>query len=132
MAQAFDLQFDRQAVAVEARNVRREIALQPLEFDDRVFQAFVDGVAQMQGAVGIGWTVVQQEEGTRALRAMQALDDRQARPASQGFRLVGVRGGQREVMLEEIQRVHFFRVQKCKKGSVLNAALWKARCEGGA
>ncbi|KAG1315348.1 hypothetical protein G6F63_016125 [Rhizopus arrhizus] len=102
MAQTFDLQLNRQAVAIEARHIRREIALQPFELHYRVLQAFIDGMAKVQAAVGIGRPVVQQEERARALRAMQAVDDRLARPAPQGFRLVSVGGGQRDFMLEEI------------------------------
>ncbi|MNQ98067.1 hypothetical protein D3C85_1137410 [compost metagenome] len=75
VAQAFDLQLHGQAVAVKAGDIRREIALQPLELDHRVLQALVDGMAKMQGAIGVGRPIVQEKQRARALRAMKAIDD---------------------------------------------------------
>lgn len=61
---------------------------------------------------------MQQEEGARALGAVEIVDDccaDQRRRYSALFAWVMVRG---EVVLEQIELVHDFESRKCKKGSV--------------
>ena len=59
----FDLQFDRQAVAVPARHVGRVEPGQRLGLDDDVLEDLVDRVADVDVAVGVGRAVVQDELG---------------------------------------------------------------------
>ena len=54
-----DLQLDRQSVAIPARHIGRIEAIQEARFDDDVFQDLVDGVADVNHAIGIGRTVMQ-------------------------------------------------------------------------
>jgi hypothetical protein len=53
------LQLDGQAVAVPARDVAHFAPLEDLIFIDDVFEDFVEGVANVQVAVGVGGAVVQ-------------------------------------------------------------------------
>ena len=55
----FDHELDRQAVAIPARHIGRVQAVQPLRLDDDVFEDLVDGVPDMDIAVGIGRPVMQ-------------------------------------------------------------------------
>src|SRR5581483_5985605 len=54
-----DLDLDRQAVAVPARNVGRVEAGHGFGLDDEVLDALVERVTEMDGAVGVGRAVVQ-------------------------------------------------------------------------
>jgi hypothetical protein len=67
-----DLVFNWQAVAVPAGHVRRIEAGQRFRFDDDVFQDLVDGVADMDVAVGVGRSIVQDELGSAAGRFTDA------------------------------------------------------------
>ena len=64
-----DFDFDGQAVAVPAGDVGRIEAGHGAGLDDEVLEALVEGVAEMDGAVGVGWAVVQ-DVGGRARRAI--------------------------------------------------------------
>ena len=59
--QFFNHDFDGQSVAVPARHIRRIETGQRFAADDDVFQDFIDGVADVDVAVGIRWAVVQDE-----------------------------------------------------------------------
>ena len=59
--QFFDGVFNRQTVAVPARNVVRIHALELTRLDDHVLEHLVDGVADVDLAIGVGRTVVQNE-----------------------------------------------------------------------
>ena len=63
--------FDRQAVAVPAWHVDRVHALELARLDDHVLQNFVDGVADVDVAVGIGRAVVQHKAGRTAAGSAQ-------------------------------------------------------------
>ena len=63
------LDFDRQSVAIEAGNVGRVETRHGLRLDDKILQPFVQCVAQVNGAVGVGRAVVQQEIGAASLAA---------------------------------------------------------------
>ncbi|OIQ71806.1 hypothetical protein GALL_465740 [mine drainage metagenome] len=54
----FDLVFDRQAMAIPARHIHRVIARKLAGFGDHVLEDFVDRVADMDLAIGIGRSVV--------------------------------------------------------------------------
>ena len=56
-----DLHFDRHAVAVPARNVRGLEALKGLFLEDHVLEDLVDGVTDVDVAVGVGRTVMKDE-----------------------------------------------------------------------
>ena len=60
--QFFNGVFNGQAVAVPAGNVLRVKARQLLGLDDHVFEYFVQGVTNVQFAVGVGWAVVQHKQ----------------------------------------------------------------------
>ena len=61
---AVDLDFDRQAVAIPAGDVGRVEALHGLELDDEILEDFVERVAEVDVAVGVGRAVVQDIHGT--------------------------------------------------------------------
>ena len=61
--QFFNRVFNGQAVAVPARNVLCVKACQLLGLDDHVFEDFVQGVANVQIAIGVGWAIVQHKQG---------------------------------------------------------------------
>src|ERR1051326_301919 len=54
----FYLSFDRQPVAVPARNVRSVVARHALGLDDQVLQDFVQAGAKMNRAGRVRWTVI--------------------------------------------------------------------------
>ncbi len=53
-----DLDLDGEAVAVPAGDVGGVEACHGLRFDDEVLDALVEGMAEVDGSVGVGWTVV--------------------------------------------------------------------------
>ena len=55
----FHLVFDRQAVAIPARHVRRILAVEGARFDDHILEDLVDRVADVNVAVGVGRSIVQ-------------------------------------------------------------------------
>jgi hypothetical protein len=54
-----DFDFDGQAVAIESWNVGGIEAGHGFGFNDEIFEAFIEGVAEVDGSVGIGWAVVE-------------------------------------------------------------------------
>ena len=60
---ALDHQFDRQPMAIPTWHIGRIEASQLLGFDDDVLQHLVDGMADVNIAVGIGWAIMQHELG---------------------------------------------------------------------
>ncbi len=101
-----DLPFDGQAVAVPAGDVAAVIAEHLVRPDDNVLQYLVEGVADMQVAVGVGRPVVQLERlASRALRPLRRVEADPV-PVGQPFRLaLGQAGPHREVGLRQEQRV---------------------------
>ena len=61
--QFFNRIFNRQTVAVPARDVLRIKPRQLLGLDDHVFQHFVECMANVQLAVGVRRTIVQHKQG---------------------------------------------------------------------
>ena len=64
-----DLDFDGQAVTIPAGDVGRVETRHGARLDDEVLEALVESVAEMQGAVGVGRSVMQ-DVGGRARRAI--------------------------------------------------------------
>ena len=56
------LQFDRQAMAVPTRDVANLASSQDLIFVDHILENLVQGMAHMQGAIGVRRSVVQGED----------------------------------------------------------------------
>jgi len=54
-----DFDLDGEAVAVPAGDVGGVEAGHGFSFDDEVLEAFVEGVAEVDGSVGVGWAVVE-------------------------------------------------------------------------
>ena len=71
--QLFNRVFDRQAMAVPARDVLRVKPGELARFDNHVFQDFVNSVADVQFAVGVGRAIVQDKQGCALARDPQAL-----------------------------------------------------------
>ena len=71
----FDLNFNGHAVAIPPGHVARIKTGQRFRFHDHVFQNFVDRVADVDVAVGIGWAVVQHKEGSAVGDGANALVD---------------------------------------------------------
>jgi hypothetical protein len=71
----FDLDLDRHAVAIPARHVRRVVAGQGAGLDHHVLQDLVDGVADVDVAVGVRRAVVQDEFRTAGGSLAHALVD---------------------------------------------------------
>ena len=69
----FNRVFNRQAVAVPTRNVGRVITHELARLDDDVFQNLVDGVANVDVAIGIGRAVVQHKFGRTRTGSTQLL-----------------------------------------------------------
>ena len=82
-----DLPFDRQAVAVPARNVVGVLADHLLLAVDHVLQDLVEGVADMDVGVGVGRAVMQDELRPPLGLAPQFLEQLHVRPALQDLRL---------------------------------------------
>ena len=67
----FDIQFNWQAMAIPTRHIRCIKATQGLALDDNIFQHLVDGVTDMDIAVGIGRAVMQHKFRTTFACASQ-------------------------------------------------------------
>ncbi len=107
-----DLEFDRQAVAIPARDVRRTEAAERFVFDDDVLEDLVKRGADVDIAVGERRTVVQDELGRGGAGGLDALVKLGGLPMLETFRLarheVGLHG---EVRARQIQRVFVFHVR---------------------
>ncbi len=94
-----DFPFDRQAVAIPARNVVDVVAHQKLRADDEVLEDLVERVPDMDIAVGVGRTVVQNEQGRARLlpRPAHGVIEISVFPLFQHFRLgLGQAGAHRK------------------------------------
>ena len=102
----FDLDFDRHAVAVPARNVGGLEAFERLFLEDDVLQDLVDGVAEVNRAVRIGRAVVQNELLRVAARIDNAVVNLSFFPAAnpRGFAL-GKVSSHREGRIRQIERI---------------------------
>ena len=83
----FDFVLDWQTVAVPTRNIRRVETRKGFRADDHVLENLVDGVTDVNIAVGIGRTVVQNELWTILANFAQLLVQANAVPALQSLRL---------------------------------------------
>ena len=82
-----DLPFDRQAVTVPAGHVVDVVAEHEARADDEVFQQLVEGVADVDGAIGVGRAIVQHEQRRAGGLAGAADPAIEAIPAFQDARL---------------------------------------------
>ncbi|MNF70748.1 hypothetical protein D3C84_526710 [compost metagenome] len=83
----FDLVFDRQAVAVPTRHIRRIEARQGLGADNHVLENLVDRMTDVNIAVGVRRAIVQDELWTALTNLAQLLVQANAVPALQSLRL---------------------------------------------
>ena len=101
----FDLQFNRQAVAVPTRHERRLVAVEACGLHHHVLEDLVDGVADVDVTVGVGRAVdevIRRQSGGCLLHlGVEAL----LLPARQHFRLaLGEIGLHRERCFRQVQR----------------------------
>ncbi len=85
--QLLDGVFNRQAVTVPARDVLRVEAGELARLDDHVLENLVDGVPDVNAAVGVGWSVVQDELGRAGARLAQTPIDALFLPLAHPIRL---------------------------------------------
>ncbi len=81
-----DLQFDGQAVAVPPGHERRVEPLHAPAFDHDILENLVEGMADVNMAVGVGRAIVQSEVGHVRLRFADAAVEFQLGPALQDLR----------------------------------------------
>ena len=99
------LELDRQAVAVPARHKPGPFALQQGGLVDDVLEDLVEGVAHMQGPIGIGRAVVQGEHRARIVLAEPLVEPQFGPKRLQlGFAHLGV-GAHAETGLQQVERV---------------------------
>ena len=95
-----NLPFDRQAVAVPTRNVRRIFAQQALRTDHHVLQDVVQRMANVHVAIGVGRAIVKDELFAPSARFAQATIQVLLLPTRQNTGLLlGEAGLHREVSL---------------------------------
>ena len=99
-----DLVLDRQAVAIPARNVGRLEARHALVLHDHVFDDLVEGVTEVDVAVGVGRTVVQQVARPTGTRGEAGSVHVEALPLRQDLRLArGQIGAHRKRRRREVE-----------------------------
>ena len=107
----FDLVLDRLAVAVPPRDVGGVVAALGMDLVDYVLQGLVERMADVDRAVGVGRTVVQDEGGVVPVLVEHLMVNVDFVPPLKAFRLVLREiGAHREVGLRE---VHRFLVSVC-------------------
>ena len=107
----FDLDLDRHAVAVPARHIRRVEAGDGARFDDHVFQDLVDRVAQVDVAVRVRRTIVQDEFRTAGGCLADAFIDLLVLPLLDPARLaLGEVAAHREGGVDHVDRVFALRL----------------------
>ena len=82
----FDL--DGQAVAIVSRDVGGVEAGHGLGFDDEVLEALVEGVAQVNGTIGVGRAVMEQVGGSSLAGFAQAVVEAEGGPALEAKRFI--------------------------------------------
>ena len=82
-----DLLLNRQAVAVPARDVRTIETEHLVRFDDDIFQDFIEGMADVNRAVGVGRAIVQDEFWAARERCALLAVNIVVLPESEDFRL---------------------------------------------
>jgi hypothetical protein len=83
-----DLDFDRKAVAIVAGNIRSIEAGHGFGLDDEVLEALVESVAEMNGPVGVGGSIVEQIDGAAAAGLAQLFIEAQLSPTSEAKWLI--------------------------------------------
>ena len=82
------LDLDGQAVAVVTGDVRSVEAGHGLRFDDKILQAFVERMAQVDGAIGVRRAVVEKVGGATMAGFAQLVVEAERGPAFQPKRLI--------------------------------------------
>ena len=101
-----DLPFDRQAVAIPARNIVGIITAHLERAGDDVLQDLVERVTDMDVAVGIGRAVVEHIFRPAGGRGAELLVEVHLLPALYDFRLLlGKAGAHREIGLRQVKRL---------------------------
>ena len=119
----FDLDFDRHAVAVPARDIAGIEAGHVSAFDHHVFQDLVDRVSDMDVAIGIGRPIVQHKEGPAFAESANPLVNPGLLPLRDPFRLsFGEVAAHREGRVGKIER--FAIVGRC---AACVGRRWRAR-----
>ena len=109
--QFFDLDLDRHAVAIPARYIRRVEAGQRARFDDHVLEDLVDGVAQVDVAIRVRRTVMQDEFRTAGGCLAHALVNFLVLPLLYPLRFaLGHVAAHRERGFRHVDRVFAFRL----------------------
>src|SRR5690606_22876568 len=99
-----DLMLDRQTMAIPACNIRCIETRQALRLDDDVLENLVDGVTNMNAAVGIGRAIVEHENIAALARLAQTLVEIQLLPLLNPARLaLGQIAAHGEVSFWQIQ-----------------------------
>ena len=99
-----DLHFDRHAVAVPARHIRRIETRQRFRFDDDVLENFIYRMADVNITIGIRRAVVQHEARTAATRFTDALVETTLLPLGKHFRFAFRQiAAHREWRIREVQ-----------------------------
>ncbi len=100
----FDLPFDRQAVAVPARDVARVIAHHLMAAHNHVLDRLVQRVTDVQMPVGIGRAVMQREGLTPLFLAQAVIDADLLPPLQPAGLALGQSGAHGEIGLGQVQR----------------------------
>ena len=117
------LQFDRQAVAVPSGHVAHPPSLHHPVLVDDVFEDLVEGMAHVQGAVGIGRTVVE-GEGVSTVLLAQALIDALVFPERLQLRFpLGGIGAHAKPGLQQVERLFVRRTLIFGRATPLGRAL---------
>ena len=109
--QLFDLDFNRHAVAIPARHIRRIKAVELARLDDHVFQDLVDGMADVDVGVRIRRSVMQDEFWPAFGRLADLVVDFLVLPFLDPFRLaLGQVAAHRERGFSQVDRIFILRV----------------------
>ena len=101
----FNLPFNRQAVAIPARHINRIASHHLMGADNHVFQNFIERMADMNIAIGIGRAVMQHEFLTAFGISAQLIIQADFRPMGEHIGLtLGQTGFHRKFGLRQVQR----------------------------
>ena len=102
----FDGELDRQTMTIPTRDVGRVVTVEGTRLDDHIFENLIDGVADVDRAVGVRRTVVQHEARTTGCDTSQLTVDVLALEAREHLRFalseIGLHG---EVRLRQVDGV---------------------------
>src|SRR5262249_14957505 len=97
--------FDRQSMAVPARNIRGMEAGHRLRLDDNIFEDLVERMTDVDTAVGVGWSIMQDIRRPALPGFLNFLVKSLLLPPSQQFRLpLWQVGLHREICFGKVKR----------------------------